>query len=212
MELAAHLETIGLEADDLNEEQTTLIQKSLDVLNELEKERDTALSDVTHQKEEAKKAFEKRDDLKIEIRELKTKLADGSQNQDLKPQLEEAEKKLTDLEELNTALTAKHDLVQTTLTDIREERRNGLIKQLPEGSKERTFAESISLENHKQLNEFVEIAAKKISTDDGHTGGFKIDETKGYNDYSTAELDKLKEKNEAHYVKIYRKRYGRNPL
>ena len=101
--------------------------------------------------------------------------------------------------------------MQTTLTDIREERRNGLIKQLPEGSKERTFAESISLENHKQLNEFVEITAKRLDTDDRTTGKFKIDPDKGYEDYSTEELDKLKEKNEAHYVKIYYKKYGRNP-
>lgn len=183
--------------------------KLVSVLTDYEGSLTKLNSDIEFQKNEAKKAFEKRDEVKNQFRDYKTQVVSGQapEVQEVSKKVLEYESKFDTLEKTLEDYKSKHELAETKLKEINEKQRTQLLESLPAGSEVRKFAEG--LDDLDKLNSFVLVAKKeKIGVDGGKAGGdFKIDVTKSYDDYTSKELNEMKTKYPEAYNTLYRKKY-----
>lgn len=209
MDFDNYLKTLEIDTDAVNDDTKPMLEKSLTVLNTIEKEKKQALEDLEHQKSESKVAFEKRNELKTKVRELESEL-EKDVNEELQNKYNNSQVEIKSMADATTELETELETARTSLKEIEDERRTEVIGRLPEESEERTFAETIT--DHKQLLNFVKISEqKKVNTDEGSTGKLKIDKDKKWDEYTFAEKTELKEKHLPQYTKLYYNRFGRNP-
>lgn len=187
----------------------TVKDKLVSVLTDYEGNLTKLNSDIEFQKNEAKKAFEKRDEVKNQFRDYKTQVVSGQapEVQEVSKKVLEYESKFDTLEKTLDEYKTKHEQAETKLKEINEKQRTQLLESLPAGSDVRKFAEG--LDDLDKLSSFVLVAKKeKIGVDGGHAGGdLKIDTTKTYDDYSSKELNEMKTKYPEAYNTLYRKKY-----
>lgn len=189
----------------------TVKEKLTGVLTEYEKAIEKANSDLEFQKNESKKAFEKRDEVKNEFRSYKSQVIAGQA-----PEVQDLSKKVLDYEMKFEGLEKSIEDYKTLLenankvkTDIETKQREDLLKSLPEGSESRKFAEGLN--DLDKLRSFVEVAKKeKIGVDGGKPGGNgKLDPNKTYDDYTSRELDEMKKEHPEAYEQLRKKKYPR---
>ena len=184
-------------------------EKVVSVLWEYEGNLTKLNSDLEFQKNEAKKAFEKRDEVKNQFRDYKTQIVSGQapEVQDLTKKVMEYEQKFDLLERTIEDFKTKNEQAESKLSEINAKQRNQLLESFPAGSDLRKFAEGI--DDLDKLNQFVLVAKKeKINVDGGKPGGdFKPDTSKTYDDYTSAELNEMKTKYPEAYNALYKKKY-----
>jgi len=192
----------------------TVKEKLVAVLTDYEGNLTKLSSDIEFQKNEAKKAFEKRDEVKTQFREYKTQVVSGQA-----PEVQEVSKKVLDYEiKFDTFdktiedYKTKLEQAESKLSEINTKQRTQILESFPAGSDLRKFAEGI--DDLDKLNQFALVAKKeKIGVEGGKPGGdLKPDATKSYDDYSSAELNEMKTKHPEAYNILYKKKYPKSKL
>lgn len=169
---------------------------------DLQKQISELKSRLDYERSEAKKAFEKRDELKKQLDAIEQKkLEENAQYKDLSNTLK------ADKEALETKVAdakAEAEAFKTRLAEIEKAQREKLLSSLKD-EKLKKFAENIT--DLAQLEEFVNLNPS-VSVNTSRPGkGFRNYEGKSWDDFSSEELEELYKDNPEVYAKLKRQKF-----
>lgn len=177
------------DAETITAEQYADLKAQLDKVN----------SDLEFQKSEARKAFEKRDELKKQIEETERKKAE--ENNEFKTLYEkeqtEKAKLLTELEEVKP--------FKEKFTALESDIRKGYLDSIKDEDL-RKIAETLNTEQLKIYS--AKHSDKGVATDENRPGKGKLNfEGKKWDDLTSKELDQLAKENPDRYNQLRKEKY-----